>query len=141
MSNIQNQAVVRRFLDEYAGKDSKNHGALEKELFAPGYKNYMTGQPIDLEGLRMLSLSFAKAFPDLHSTIEDMATEGDKIAVRFTVHGTHKGEFQGIPATGKHISVPALSFFKCIDGKILEDRPILDMMSMMQQLGVMPASG
>ena len=65
--------------------------------------------------------AFANAFPDLRHNIVDLVAEGDKVAVRFNVAGTHKGELQGIPPTDKKVSFGAMDFITLIDGKIAED--------------------
>jgi steroid delta-isomerase-like uncharacterized protein len=83
--------------------------------------------------------AFTSAFPDLRHDIVDMVAEGDKVAVRFNVTGTHKGELQGIPPTDKKVSFSAIDFITMIDGKIAEDWLSVDMMGLMQQIGAIPA--
>lgn len=82
---------------------------------------------------------FNKAFPDLRRNIVDMVAEGDKVAVSINVTGTYKGEFQGIPATGKQVSFTAMDILTIIDGKITEEWATADMMGLMQQIGAIPA--
>src|SRR5215218_8985313 len=82
---------------------------------------------------------FAKAFPDLHRNIVDIVAEGDKVAVSVNVTGTYKGEFQGIPPTGKQVSFTAMDILTIIDGKITEEWATADMMGLMQQIGAIPA--
>jgi len=67
--------------------------------------------------------------------------KGDRVAERWTGRGTHRGELQGIPPTGKRVEVPGSVFYRIVGGKIVEFRGQLDMMSLMQQLGVMPTPG
>ena len=81
---------------------------------------------------------FNKAFPDLRRNIVDMVAEGDKVAVSINVTGTYKGEFQGIPATGKQVSFTAMDILTIIDGKITEEWATADMMGLMQQIGAIP---
>jgi len=69
-----------------------------------------------------------------------MVAEGDKVAVRFNVTGTHKGEFQGIPPTDKKVSYIAVDFITLMDNKMAEDWVSVDMMGLMQQIGAIPAS-
>ena len=82
---------------------------------------------------------FYAAFPDQQWTIHDLVAEGDRVAARFTMRATHTGEFQGIPATGRSISVWAFTIYRIADGKIAEEWAEFDAMGMMQQLGVIPA--
>ena len=84
---------------------------------------------------------FKAAFPDMHLHIEDEIAEGDKITIRFTGHGTHRGELMGIPATGKEVNFAGISIARIAGGKIMERWEEFDMMGMMVQLGVVPAPG
>ncbi len=77
-----------------------------------------------------------KAFPDLHMEIDDMIAEGDKMAVRYTYTGTFKGDFMGIPPTGKKFNMPHAMFYRFKDGKQAEVAMFLDMLSWYRQLGV-----
>ena len=81
---------------------------------------------------------FRGAFPDLEFVAEDMIAEGDKVAARITVRGTHKGPFLDIAPTGKQVSVNAIDIFRFANGKIVEHWGVMDQMSMMQQLGAIP---
>jgi steroid delta-isomerase-like uncharacterized protein len=84
--------------------------------------------------------AFTSAFPDFRHDIVDLVAEGDKVAVRFNVTGTHKGDLQGIPPTGKKVSFGAMDFITLMDGKIVEDWLSVDMMGLMQQIGAIPTS-
>jgi steroid delta-isomerase-like uncharacterized protein len=95
--------------------------------------------PVDWNEHKLLLAGVTNAFPDLHHEIEDMVAERDKVAVRFNVTGIHKGEFQGIPPTGKKVSFGAMDFITLIDGKISEDWLSVDMIGLMQQIGAIPA--
>ncbi len=76
------------------------------------------------------------AFPDLHVTAEDIIAEGDKVVVRGTISGTHKGEFMGIPATGKEGRVTGISTFRLADGKVCEGWAESDSLGLLIQLGL-----
>lgn len=82
--------------------------------------------------------SIMECIPDLHHDILDLVTEGDKVAVRYNIIGTYKGEFQGIPPTGQEVSFSALDFITLIDGKVAEEWEIADNMGLMQQIGAIP---
>jgi steroid delta-isomerase-like uncharacterized protein len=79
---------------------------------------------------------FRGAFPDFYSTIDDQIAEGDGVATRWTMHGTHEGEFRGIAPTGKQITVTAIGIFRFSDGKVVESWDNFDQLGMMRQLGV-----
>ena len=85
-------------------------------------------------------MGFFTAFPDLHMKIEDQIAEGDMVASRLTVHGTHKGEFMGMPPTGKQITITGTDIVHIKDGKAVERWGNFDDLGMMQQLGVIPPS-
>ena len=77
----------------------------------------------DIEGLeefKQIPLTIRTAFPDLHETIDDLIAEGDKVVERFTLHGTHQGDFMGVPATGRPVSWTSLAVYRLLDGKIAE---------------------
>jgi len=80
------------------------------------------------------------AFPDLHMTVEDLIAAGDKAVARVQVTGTHKGEFMGVPPTGTHVEAELIDIMRFDDaGLVCEHWGVADMLSLMQQLGVVPA--
>ena len=96
---------------------------------------------MDWNGYKQFIIAITNAFPDVHHEIVEMIAEGDnKVADRFNITGTHKGEFQGIPPTGKKTSFGGMQFFTIINGKITEIWANVDMMGLMQQIGVIPAT-
>jgi len=84
---------------------------------------------------------FYDAFPDNHFTIDDMFAEGDKVAVRYRMTGTHKGTFNGIPPTNKKVTLSAIEIDRMSGGKFVEGWISFDTLGMMQQLGVVPTPG
>jgi len=76
------------------------------------------------------------AFPDMHVTIDDMVAEGDKVAARVTITGTHKGEFMGIPPTNKKWTISLITISRIAGGKIVEDHGQYDALGLMRQLGL-----
>jgi steroid delta-isomerase-like uncharacterized protein len=78
-------------------------------------------------------------FPDIQWTLEETIVEQGKIAARFTMRGTHKGPFFGIPPTGNKIEVQAMNFYRISDGKFVEERGQPDLLSLLQQIGAAPA--
>ena len=137
MSAEENKALVRRFVEEF-WNEGKTTAA--DELMAIDAVVYMpTGEVVNLDGLKSFAGTFRGSFPDWHSTVEELIAEGDKVAERWTARGTHRGELQGIPPTGKRVEVPGSVFYRIVGGKIVEFRGLFNMMSLMQQLGVIPA--
>lgn len=78
------------------------------------------------------------AFPDVQWKIDDSVMDGEKVAVRFTMSGTHENAFFGIPATGKKFEVKAMNFYRFENGQIVEEYGMPDMFGLLRQLGVVP---
>ena len=91
-----------------------------------------------LEGYKKLMIQYFDAFPDLHATIDDMFVEGDKAVVRYTLTGTHKGAFMGIPPTNKSTTSWAIDIYHLAGGKLVECWTRSDTLGAMQQLGAIP---
>jgi steroid delta-isomerase-like uncharacterized protein len=133
MSAEENKALVRRFVE---GFWNEGNAATADELMAVEAEIHMpTGEVVDLDGLKSFAVTWRESFPDWHSTSEELIGEGDRVAERWTGRGTHLGELQGIPPTGKRVEVPGSVFYRIAGGKIVEFRGQFDMMGLMQQLG------
>jgi predicted ester cyclase len=139
MSVEQNKALDRRYVEEVLDKGNL---AVIDEIMAPDYIGHVPGfPPSDREGDKQLIAMFRAAFPDLHFTLEDQIGEGDKVVHRLTARGTHTGEFQGIPPTGKQVTVTGININHFVEGKVVESWGIIDRVGLMQQLGVIPTPG
>ncbi len=138
MSAEENKAIVRRFW----GVWEEGNIDLVDELLAPDYINHTPAspdQPTGPEGVKGVVAMFRSAIPDLRVVVEDMIAEGDKVAVRYTLEGTHEGELFGVPPTGQRLSIKSIAVERVADGKIREHWRVTDSLDMMQQLGVIPA--
>jgi steroid delta-isomerase-like uncharacterized protein len=93
-----------------------------------------------IEAMNNVVITCRAAFHGLNVTIDDILAEGDKVIARFTARGTHKGEFMGLPPTGKAITMSGIEIFRIKDGKIAELWGEVNLMGLMQQLGIMPGS-
>lgn len=133
----KNKQVVRQSFEAFDRHDTER---IRQLVSSTNYSFHFSGMPsMDWNGHKQLIVAFISAFPDLHHDIVDMVAEGeDKVAVRLNVTGTHKGEFQGVPQSGKKVSFGGMFFFTIIDGKITEIWVSLDMMGLMQQIGAIP---
>ena len=141
MSTRKNKEVILRF-DEVV-MNQRNLAALD-EFVAQDVIDHQVppGLPPGIEGKRQFLGMLLNAFPDLHITIEgDLIAEGDYVAERWTLEGTHQGELLGIPATGKRVKVSGMSISRLADGKQVEHWSVMDQLGMMQQLGVIPTPG
>ena len=100
------------------------------------------GYPPGVEGKAGVSefyRSFRNAFSDFELTIEDVLTDGDKVAVRYRLRGTHSDELMGVPASGKPVDVEGQSFFRFENGRVVERWQALDGAALLTQLGALPA--
>jgi steroid delta-isomerase-like uncharacterized protein len=141
MSIEENKAIVSRATEEIF---NKNNLAVVDELYATNFVSHgsdIPGVTPDREGYKQFVTMSRTALPDFHTTIEDMIAEGDKVVQRFTAHGTHKGEFMGIPPTGKQVTITGIAIDRIAGGKIVENWVNIDMLGMMVQLGVVPPPG
>jgi steroid delta-isomerase-like uncharacterized protein len=78
------------------------------------------------------------AFPDIQITVDDEIAEGDRVVCRWTVTGTHQGEFMGIPPAGKAVTRAGVAIYRLVNGKIAENWLFADDVDFMQQLGALP---
>ena len=140
MSTEENKALVRRCVEEFVDRSNFD---LSDEIFAPNFVRY-DAAPDQVSGVEDLKHFFAmlhSGFPGFQTTIEDLLSEGDKVVLRFTFHGTHQGEFMGIAPTGKQVTMAGIDIFRIADGKIVEMWNQEDVLGMMQQLGAIPEPG
>lgn len=123
--------------------DAVNEGNLDlmDELLAEDFTEHeeFPGFSPDRDGVKKFFGMARAAFDGFRMDVEDLMVDGDKVAVRATLHGTHTGEFLGIPATGKTVAVPLADFGRINgDGKLAEHWGVMDNLVLMQQLGLAP---
>jgi predicted ester cyclase len=132
-----NKSVVRRFVHEVLNAHDADAAP---EIFASNYQNHFPGAPaaLDLDDTKATLATSFSAFPDLHVALGSLFAEGHMIATRMTITGTHLGEFQGIPATGRKVSISASPQWRVAGGQITEDWPSFDRLSLLEQLRAIP---
>jgi steroid delta-isomerase-like uncharacterized protein len=134
-----NKTLSRRFFEEVWNKGDL---AVLNEILTKDHFNSGPGTPPELptgpEGTKQLVTMYRNAFPDVHFTIDEQLAEGEKVLTRWTGHGTHQGELQGLPATGKSSTISGIVIDRIVNGKIAESWGLFDNFSMLQQLGVIP---
>jgi steroid delta-isomerase-like uncharacterized protein len=133
----ENKTVIRRFVEEV--QNQKNWDAYD-ELNHPEFVNLSAppGVPSDREGGKVFLGAFLNAFPDSRFTVDDMIAEGDQVVTKKTFTGTHTADFNGIPPTGKEVTLQFVDIMRVRDGQIVEHWLCMDQMNFMQQLGVLP---
>ena len=132
-----NRELTRRFYELV------NAGEVDAlmELMADDFVDHeeFPGLPSDKHGVRQFFTMMREAFSDFRIEPHDVVVEGDRVAVRMSMTGTHDGDFMGIPASGRKIDVPGFDLVRIRDGKAVEHWGVTDNLAMMQQLGAIPA--
>jgi steroid delta-isomerase-like uncharacterized protein len=139
MSLDENKTLVRRFVEEV--QNQHNLDAID-ELFSPAFVDHSgtAGLP-GIEGTKAFFHMMITTFPDMHFTIQQQLAESDQVLTHKTFHGTHQGEFMGIPGTGKQVSFDVMDILTVRDGKITDHWTVGDFLGMLQQLGAIPNPG
>jgi steroid delta-isomerase-like uncharacterized protein len=140
MTEQQNITVLTRFIEEVI-----NQGRLDvcNDIVQEDFIELdpLPGQRQGREGLKEVIAMMRAAFPDIQWTADETIAAGEKVVTRFTWTGTHRGPFLGIPATGRSITVKGVVIDRLQAGRMADSRILMDTMSMMQQLGVIPTPG
>jgi steroid delta-isomerase-like uncharacterized protein len=142
LSEEENKAVIRRWIEAFNERDLE----AEADLLAPGFLAHVPDAPtsLDLEGVeawRRFTAPFVEAFPDLRLSIEDIAAAGNTVAARVAFRGTHRGEFQGLPPTGKQVDFSSMEFNRVVGGQVEEHWVEINLLGLVQQLGVATIPG
>jgi steroid delta-isomerase-like uncharacterized protein len=134
----QNKKLIQRDIEEIYNRGNL---AVADEVAASDLVIHMPSQEIrGRTGAKQYVAQLRTGFPDLHLVIEDQIAEGNRVVTRWVASGTHKGEFQGVPPTGRKIRVVGTVIDRIDDGKIVECWSQVDELGMMQQLGVIAAT-
>ena len=140
MNDQKNAPMV---ISEYLQKwiDSLNSGnvSVADEVFQPDCVIHINGNPqrdLSLDNFKQMVAGLLVAFPDLHFTINDQFTSGEKVSTRWTATGTNSGPFGEMQATGKKVEIEGLIIDYVVNGKVAKRWELWDQMAMMQQLGV-----
>jgi len=137
MSAEDNKSVNLQWIQAFNERDWTTEAAYRTS----DYVAHMSGMPmpLDNEAWNLFMVEFTQAFPDAQISVEASLAERDMVASRWTISGTHGGSFQGVPATGRLISFAGCDFSRVVDGKVAEHWAQFDLVSVLQQIGAMPA--
>lgn len=132
-----NKALIRRLFEEVWNQ--KNLALLD-EMLVPDYVgDYPCGPTITrAEQLQQLIIATRAAFPDIHWRVDDLIAEGDRVVARWRTHGTHRGDWRGIPATQQPVTMRGMSIFRIVDAKIREGWGSADTLGAMRQMSIFP---
>jgi steroid delta-isomerase-like uncharacterized protein len=128
------KAFMRRYFDAWERCDL----AALPEFVAPDVIDHAAfdGQPAGIEGYREFFRLWQRAFPGFRAEVHDLIAEGDRVVARWTFHGTHLGEYAGIPATGREVSFRAVSIARVAAGRVVEEWYLNDELALLNQLKV-----
>jgi len=141
MSVEENKALVRRWFEESNKGKAAAIAVVDKLCASSCILHSSSGRDYSVAEYKKYTNDLVNTWPDSHFTIDDMVAEGDKVAVRITMNGTHKGEYMGIPPTNKKMTMWMIQIFRIAGGKIVEGWSRTDTLGLMQQLGVVPTPG
>jgi steroid delta-isomerase-like uncharacterized protein len=116
---------------------------LAQQLISPTAKFYVPGQVEPLigpAGYLATIWMMREGFPDIQWNLEEIISENDKSAIRFTMTGTHEGTFFGVPPTGNSIKIQATNFYRLADNQITEEYGQPDLFALLQQIGAVPTN-
>ena len=136
-----NKATFSRFHDAVNTGDAEIISKTIDEFVEPGvlfHAPVPTGET-GAQALKQVWAVLLRAFPDLHVAVEDVIAEGDKVVVRNTVTGTHQGEYRGLPPAGKSVTYNEIFVVRFAGSRIAEIWGVVDVLSQMKQLGMIPA--
>jgi predicted ester cyclase len=108
------------------------------DFVSPDYIDHSNN--VGREGLKQLIIMGLNAFPDWHETIEDIIAEGDKVWVRLSYTGTHKGDFMGLSPTENKITSKAVDIYRIVDGKLAEYWNVTDNINILRQVGAIQST-
>jgi steroid delta-isomerase-like uncharacterized protein len=137
----RNKAAFRRVLDATNTHDGELISKTIDEVFRPDVliRTPLPTQATGAQAIKEVFATLQRAFPDLHVTVEDLIEEGDKVVARNTVTGTHRGEYLRLPPTGKSVTYNEIFILRFVDGRIAETWGVVDVLSQLRQLSVIPA--
>ena len=139
MSTKDLKALMRHFVEQWNKGKTAAMVVLDEMVATNVVYHSATGEDIHgLKDYKQFMSGFYDAFPDNHMTIDDIVVEGDKLVARYTVTGTHKSEFMGIPATNKKVTIWVIEIDRIVGSKTVEIWERFDTLGFMQQLGVIP---
>ena len=134
MTLEEHKVIVRRFFEEAWNQQNLN---VVDEIFASTV--LFNGQMVTREALKQALAARRVAFPDIHVTVDDQVAEGQKVSTRRTWQATHRGPYRGVAPTGKQVKWTQISIVRFSEGRIVEDWAVADELSILQQLGALPA--
>jgi predicted ester cyclase len=135
----QNKALARKVFEDV---QTQGNMSVVDEIVTADYVGHTPLMEINgPEQAKQFDAVLRSGFSDYKVIVEDQIAEGDKVATRWTMRGTHDGEFQGMAPTGREVEISGMTIFRIANGKLVEGWSIPDLLGLMQQLGAIPSPG
>ena len=131
MSAEANKALLRRYIEE---RWNERKFGLTDELVSPDFVLHTPSGDLNLSAFNEGIAAYLDSFPDSHVSIEDLVAEEDRVALRYSFKGTHRGEFMGIAMTGKHTLCVGMAFYRVAAGRLAEGWFVEDTLGLLEQL-------
>ena len=128
----------RRLAEAFLNMLNAHDPDLVDGFVATEYRNHNVFVPDGREANRQFWAGFFTALPDLTASMEDLVVSGDRVVGRFVYRGTHRGEFMGIPATGRRVEMRSIDIWRVADGMFVEHWDELNTLQLLQQMGALP---
>jgi steroid delta-isomerase-like uncharacterized protein len=135
---------IKRIVDSVIQLWNTGNPDVAKQLYSDDAQRFDPNQPEPGRGSQEIARYVAEVrtgYPDFKLEINDKVFEDNRLVTHWTCTGTHKGEFQGIPATGKRINISGLALARIENGKVAEEHVYFDRLAMLEQLGIAPEVG
>ena len=132
--------LIQEFYDEMLGKGNLDRIDEFVTDDVVDHEEGMPGQPEGKEGVAFFVNAMREAFSDIEAKMNQSLESGDMAAAQMTLTGKHTGDFMGVPASGKSFEVECMDIIRIEDGKCAEHWGVTDMLSLMQQIGAVPAA-
>ena len=133
-----NTNTARRLAETFVQMLNTHDADLVDAFIATDYRNHNAFVDDGREANRQFWAAFFTALPDLTATMEDLVISGDRVVGRFVYRGTHRGEFMGIPASGRPVEMRSIDIWRVADGLFVEHWDELNTLEFFQQLGALP---
>lgn len=127
------------FVERFTALFNEPNLDIADEIFVPGFKSHLPLAPeLTRDGWKAFVQGFYTGFPDLRMEVQEVIETVDRAVLRVTYHGTHNGEFQGVPATGKSVAMTGIGIFEIRNGRAVENWAEINVIELMQQIGAIP---
>jgi steroid delta-isomerase-like uncharacterized protein len=132
--SAENKVLLRRWFDEVWNKGRAS--AIDDMLDAQATIHGLAPEPLNVAGFKQFHTAYRNAFPDVKIQVDDVISEGEKVVVRWSGTGTHRGDGLGFAATNRSVRFYGMTIAEVENGRIVRGWNVFDQLGMFQQLGM-----